>query len=150
MANAQLIIQIEELSLSYYNVNFDENVIDGDLENGPFVYFKCSIINNSDTCIVLNPSKSKSNFTFRYKKVNYYEEVFPLAFVDLKKLDLFPRDTIDLCFGSFLLLGTDIYKCKKSDYTKEMLAIMPTLQIVYQDKKIKIHTNGVNNVVIKE
>ena len=65
---AQLIFNIEELILSNYNINLDRNIIDEDLENGPYVYFKCQIINNTNDSVVLHPVNSNSKIVFRYNK----------------------------------------------------------------------------------
>lgn len=149
-ADAQLVFKIEEIRLSNYNISLDSNVIDEDLENGPFVYVQCLIVNNTDTSIVLKPSESKSKIVFRYNKSDYELEVDPLPFIDNKKLVISPKDTIDLSFGSYLLLGTDIFNYKQCDYTKEMLSILPTLKVAYQDEKIKMYTDEIKNVIIKQ
>mgnify|MGYP001266305361 CR=1 FL=1 len=147
--DAQLIFKIEEIWLSYCNINIDSNIINEDLGQGPYVYVQCLIVNNTDTSIVLKPSKSKTKILFRYNKSDYEEEVYPLAFSDNKELALSPKDSIELSFGTYLLLGTDIFNYKQSDYTKEMLSILPTLKVAYQDEKIKIYTNEIKNVIIK-
>ncbi len=149
-AEAQLIFKIEEIRLSNYNINLDINVIDEDLENGPFIFVQCLIVNNTNASIVLKPSESKSKIVFRYNKSDYELEVDPLPFIDNKKLVISPKDTIDLSFGSYLLLGTDIFNSNKSDYTKEMLSILPTLKVAYHDEKIKMYTDEIKNVIIKQ
>jgi hypothetical protein len=149
-ADAQLIFKIEEIWLSYYNINFDSNIIDEDLGKGPYIYVQCLIVNNTDTSIVLKPSKSKSKIVFRYNKSDYELEVYPLPFSDYKEIILTPNDSIDLSFGSYLLLGTNVFNYKQSDYTKEMLSILPTLKVAYQDEKINIYTSEIKNVIIKQ
>lgn len=146
---AQLIFKIEELSLSNYNINLDSNIIDEDLENGPYVYFKCLIINNTNDSVVLQPTKSNSRVVFRYNKSDYALEVAPLPFIDNKKLVIPPKDKIDFSFGSYLLLGTNIFNYKQGNYTEEMLTILPTLRIVYQDEGVKICTDEIKNVILK-
>jgi hypothetical protein len=146
---AQLIFKIEELSLSNYNINLDSNIIDEDLENGPYVYFKCLIINNTNDSVVLQPTKSNSTVVFRYNKSDYAFEVAPLPFIDNKKLTIPPKDKIDFSFGSYLLLGTNIFNYKQGNYTEEMLTILPTLRIVYQDEGVKICTDEIKNVILK-
>lgn len=147
---AQLIFNIEELSLSNYNINLDSNIIDEDLENGPYVSFKCLFINNTKDSVVLHPTKSKTKIIFRYNKSDYALEVTPLPFIDYKKLVIPPGDKIGLSFGSYLLLGTNIYNYKQGNYAEEMLTILPTLRIVYQDDRVKLSTNEIKNVILKK
>ena len=149
-ADAQLIFQIDEVWLSYYNIIFDSDVIDEDLGKGPYVYVQCLIINNSDTVIILNPSKSNIKIAFRYNKSDYEFEVYSLSFKDNKELILSPKDSINFSFGSYLLLGTDIFNYKEGNYTKQMLSILPTLKVRYKDDKIEMKTSGIKNVVIKQ
>ena len=149
MTKAQLNFKIEELSLSNYNVELKDNVIDEDLENGPYAYCKCIIANNTKNTIVLKPANSTTVIVFRYQRKNYVIEVEPLPFVDNKKLQVFPEETIALNFGTNLLLGTDILDYKKGDYTKEMLIILPTLKIVYRDNCVKLNTDEIKNVILK-
>ncbi|NLM68103.1 MAG: hypothetical protein GX180_13165, partial [Enterococcus sp.] len=103
MANAQLNFKIEELSLSNYNINLKEDIFDEDLESGPYLYFKCVITNDSKDTVTLRPSNSITNIVFSYKKKNYKIEVEPLPFVDNEKLQLSPKKTATLDFGSNLL-----------------------------------------------
>ena len=146
---AQLIFNIEELILSNYNINLDRNIIDEDLENGPYVYFKCQIINNTNDSVVLHPVNSNSKIVFRYNKSNFALDVAPLPFIDNKKLAIPPRDNVNFSFGSYLLLGTNILKYKQGNYTEEMITILPTLRIVYQDEVVKICTNEIKDVTLK-
>lgn len=149
ITNAQLSFKIEELSLSNYNIELKDNVIDEDLENGPYVWIKCAISNNTDDVITLMPERSIIAIVFGYHKQSYTIEVVPLPFVDNETLQILPDKAVTLEFGSNLLLGSDIYNSKKGDYTKEMLAILPTLKIIYNDKTNKLQTDEIKSVVIK-
>ena len=60
-----------------------------------------------------------------------------------------PRDNVNFSFGSYLLLGTNILKYKQGNYTEEMITILPTLRIVYQDEVVKICTNEIKDVTLK-
>lgn len=149
IANAQLCFKIEELSLSNYNIELKENIIDEDLEKGPYVYFKCIITNNSEDTVILRPSNSIINIVFSYKKKSYRIEVESLPFVDNEKLQLSPKETATLDFGSNLLLGTDIFSDKKVNYIEEMLAILPTIGIIYKDNNIKLRTDEIKSVELR-
>ncbi len=147
-ANAQVSFKIEELWLSHYNVKSDSIEIDEDKEDGPYVYAVCHIINEVDSSIVLQSSTAKCKITFRYNSLDYEWDVVPL-FSDEKKLIL-PKDTIIMRCGTELLLGTDIFNCKKGNYMTEMLQILPTVKVTYQDDKIKMCTSEVRNVILKK
>jgi hypothetical protein len=149
IAKAQLNFKIEELSLSNYNVELEENVIDEDLENGPYVYFKCIITNHSEDTITLSPAKSTIAIVFIYYQKTYKIEIVPLPFVDTEILLVPPGKYISLDFGCNLLIGTDILSSKMGDYTKEMLVILPTLRIMYKDPIIHMYTDEIKSVVIK-
>ncbi|NCB96862.1 MAG: hypothetical protein EOM36_00675 [Bacteroidia bacterium] len=149
IANAQLSFKIEELSLSNYNIELKENIINEDLTSGPYVYFKCIITNNSEDTVILRPSNSITNIVFSYKKKSYKIEVEPLPFVDNEKLQLSPKKTAALDFGSNLLLGTDIFNYKKGNYIEEMLAILPTIGVIYKDNNIKLRTDEIKNVELR-
>lgn len=147
-ADAQLVFQIEEISLSYYDITLNDNVINEDLEQGPYVFIKCMVINNLDTPVVLEPAKSTIKITFRYNRLDYKVDAFSLSFQGIKELTISPKDTLDFSLGKYLLLGTTIFKYNQSDYTEEMLSILPTLKVVYQDEKNKMHTGEIKNVTI--
>lgn len=149
-ANAQMVFQIEEISLSYYDNAFNNNVIDEDLRQGPYVFIKCLIINSLDTALVIEPAKSTVKITFRYNSSDYEVEAFSLPFQDIEELTIYSKDSVDLSFGQYLLLGTEIFEYEQGDYTKEMLSILPTLKVVYQDEKIKMYSSEIKNVIIKK
>ena len=146
---AQLNFKIEELSLSNFEVELGDNVIDEDLENGPYVHLKCLIINSTNDTLLLKPANSKTKIVFRYKKLNYTLEVTPLPFVDNEELIIPPNGTVNLAFGSHLLLGTKLFENKQGNYIKEMLCILPTLKVVYQDADINICTDEIKNVILR-
>jgi len=149
ITKAQLNFKIEELSLSNYDIELNDNIIDEDLESGPYVHFKCVIENNTEDTIILRPAKSTTCIIFWYQEKNYKVEVEPLPFIDSEKLKLSPKETIALAFGSNILLGTDIFNYGKGDYTKEMLIVLPTLKINYKDNNIKLQTDEIKSVVLK-
>jgi hypothetical protein len=149
IGKAQLSFKIEKLSLSNYNIELKNDIIDEDLENGPYVYFNCVIINNTKDTIIMRPANSVIDIVFRYQKKSYKIEVDPLPFVDNEKLQLPPKKTIALDFGNNLLLGTDIFNYRKGNYIEEMLVILPTIRIIYKDNNIKLQTDEIKDVELK-
>lgn len=149
IGKAQLSFKIDKLSLSNYNIELKNDIIDEDLENGPYVYFNCVITNNTKDTLFMRPANSIVEIAFRYQKKSYKIEVEPLPFVDNEKLQLPPKKTIALDFGSNLLLGTDIINYRKEDYIEEMLVILPTIRIIYKDDNIKLQTDEIKNVELK-
>jgi hypothetical protein len=146
---AQISFKIEELILSNYNVELDRSVIDEDSESGPYIDLKCSILNNTNDSVLLKPAYSKIDIVFSYKRSDYTIDVVPLPFIDNETLIIPPKGTTNLTLGSYLLLGTKIFDYKRGNYIKEMLSILPTLKVVYQDESIKIRTDEIKNVTLK-
>ena len=143
---AQVEFTVENIDLSNYHINLNRNIIDENLENGPFIYLNCQIINNTNTSILLKPSKSEIKIIFRFNDLDYKIEVYPLPFVEIKELIIEPNNKININFGSYLLLGTDIHIERNGNYIKEMISILPTLKILYQDEQIKLKTSEIRNV----
>lgn len=146
---AQLSFKIEELSLSNYNVELNRSIIDEDSECGPYIVLKCSILNETNDSVLLKPAHSNIYIVFSYKRSDYIIDVFPLPFIDDETLIIAPKGKADLAIGSYPLLGTKIFNSKQGDYTKEMLSILPTLKVVYQDEGTKIRTDEIKDVILK-
>ncbi len=147
--HAQVSFKIEELSLSNYNIELNKDIIEEDLENGPYIYFKCTIFNNTNDSVLLKPTGSSTNLLFRYQKNIYVEDVFPLPFMDNKSLTIPPGGKTYLFGGTYILLGTEIFDSNKSNYTNEMLEILPTIRIRYKDDCVRITTDEIIDVILK-
>ncbi len=146
--SAQLSFNIYNLNLSNVIIELKENIIDEDLENGPYIGFECIIENFSDSIIIIYPSNSKTNIIFRFRGKEYITEVVSLPFVDKDILEIMPKQKVKMTFGTYILLGTTILNNKQEDYTKEMLEILPTLKVNYKDNIWNMQTCEVINVIV--
>ena len=150
--NAQFSFVISHLSAHYYNVGDHKYIINEDYEQGPLVGATCIIKNTSADTITLYPNKSRIYFCFSYQGYNYKQEGFPLEFIEKKSITLFPNDSIEFGFGNWILLGlgSDVYNYKKYNYTKEMLEILPTIRVLYQQDDLRLYTNRILSVIVSE
>lgn len=150
--NAQFDFAIERLTVSGIVEMLSENVLyDEDFGHGPHVYIECSITNNSNDTIILCPDEAKIIIVFRYNETRYdTKPLFTLPFQYIEKLIILPNQTINFSFGDYLISGTDIMKKNNNDYIKEMLEILPTIQVRYKDKNINVITNGIKNVTVRD
>ncbi len=145
----QISFKIDVLRLSYYNVKLDSCIIDEDSEKGPYVELTCSMFNNSDYSILLKPSHSIIDLVFSYKGSYYTIDIVSLPFMANETIVILPYSSINLILGSYLLLGTEIFNYKRGDYTKEMISILPTLKVVYQDEGIKVSSEEIKEVILR-
>lgn len=125
-------------------------------EEGPSVSFDLEILNNTDSVIRLDASNSQINILFRCNDRNYNItpcSIYVMKFYGKKNIEIKPKDKCILGFGESILLGTGLLKYKaqheRFDYTKEMLEILPTLQIQYVDPKFNIVSGKIENVDAK-
>lgn len=141
--NAQIDLKIKELRVSYIVAKGELNE---DSEQGPYVDIALLFENNTDTALFLTPPGSEISLSFNYKGNRYNSNLVSFGFGDNKKITLLSKNSLDVSVGQYLLLGTDIYKEGKRDYTKEMLEILPTLKVCYIDNFNKIRSNEIVKV----
>ena len=145
---AQLDFKIDKLILSHIVETIDNDVFDEDRGGGPFAFFYCSIYNNTDSLVMIYPSKSVCYVEYYYKEKKYGFDTIPLPFADMDSLILSPHQKTELSFGTHLILGTSIYKSDNWDYTYEMLEILPTLKIYYRARSLNIRSSDITRVII--
>ena len=143
ITNAQIDLKIKELRVSYIVVKGELNE---DSEQGPYVDIALLLENKTDTALFLIPSGSEIILSFNYKGNSYSSNLVSLGFGENKKTTLLPKSSLDISVGRYLLLGTDIFKADKRDYTKEIIEILPTLKISYRDNFNKIRSNEILKV----
>lgn len=149
------ILHVKNIELSDVVVKIEKLHSESD-GMGPSVYFELSIKNNTDSVIILHPSKSIFYLQFRYKNKDYTNKLSPLTlipFYEKKEISIKPYDTLNVKFGDRIFMGTDIldYRVRTIyDYSRELMQVLPTLQIFYKDDIIKISSNGIQNVTLSE
>ncbi|MDP4184619.1 MAG: hypothetical protein Q8862_05595 [Bacteroidota bacterium] len=147
-AYSQIELHIAELSAS--NIVLDPNrpVFTEGEDEGPEIGFRCYIQNNTDKEIILQPQKARVNILFNYKNKKYESKVNPLPFFEFESITIKPHDSYEFFGGDTFLCGTDLWDQKRTDYTLEMLEILPTIKISYRDPNINITSTDINTVVI--
>jgi len=100
-------------------------------EDGPVIEMKVRIYNNGDSSISIYPSEAKYLVTFNYDGKHYQKEIFPLGFMDNKKIQLPPKEKVKFRIAESLFYGTPIFSPNKTDYSNDLLKVLPTLEFKY-------------------
>lgn len=119
-------------------------------EDGPALKMKVSIYNNEDLSILIYPSEAIYFITFNYDEKYYQKEVFPLAFMDNKKIELAPKQKIEFRVEESLFYGTPIFSPDKTDYSNDLLKALPTLEFKYKEPNLSLVTSKVGMVELNE
>ena len=145
---SQVTFVIEELKISNITPNLIDETFEEDEYDGPYVFFKCLLINENDSSICIFPSKSIIKVTFNYMNENYTTEVIAIPFVDHDKLILNHKDSIPIFFGLHLFLGTPLWSEYKNDYRMTLLGSIPTLIVEYVDPNLKFYSSRIKRVIL--
>ena len=112
---------------------------------------------NLDSLTFIRNTNGGISLTFSYEKKIYEVDPDPLSFIpgtgQRKKLNPTKKQTIS--FGTHILFGTDFYKESWRPegliYFKEIIEIIPTLQVMYTARDGSIYRScGIKNVIYKE
>jgi hypothetical protein len=146
-AEAQVSGVIENLKISYYNLEQKYNDFNEDHWSGPEVSIDCAIINFSKKDVLLHPSKDSIFIVFNYQGKDYNDLVISF-FQEKDKLTLKPGESVEFNVSSRILLGTDLYQKPDYDYRDVLLQIIPTLKVCYiiAGSGERILSKGINRV----
>jgi len=145
--NAQMSLVVNKLYISHYDVKYIEGKDYEDDEDGPHIGADCVLKNNSKSdTIEISPSDSQVYFEFRYKGNIYNQAVSSLSFREKDEVLLSPQNSYSFSFGMPILLGTLFIRSKKQNYTKEIMEILPTIKVVYKQKKMKLISEEIMSV----
>ncbi len=143
---SQIELQVKELTISNTKSNTDKSIIlDEDEQDGPYLYFECSLINKSKEKVFLHPAISKLYLSFNYDRSNYRTEIIALPFQDNDSLLIESEGKIDFFVGTNIVLGTPMWDEQKKDYYKELIEILPTLELEYKEFNFVLKTNKIFN-----
>jgi len=157
---AQISITIDTIHVSEYNIDYQKidksNWGDERLENGPFFVFCCKIINNNNVPFEFaiydknRLVKSPCSLSFRYNGKQFIHKV-PIYISDNEiDIKIAPNDTTMVKIADYPIVGALGVAYNKLDFTNELLQILPTIQILYDNSYIKFESNGIKNVVLHE
>lgn len=146
-AFSQVDFDCEQLDI--YQIKIDEDEADillHELEYGPNLVFVCTLKNTADTNILLTSRLSKVELTFYYKNEKFTKK--PILDDIYKNIELSPQEIFKFRFYSFIFFRNKIGKRSKLDYTKEVIEVLPTLQVKYSDRYIPPTKCFIDNVKV--
>lgn len=150
---AQIAFTIDTMTIgNIYNrvfIEYDDRVeLDGREREGPTIGIDFTIRNNCDSTIQLTPANSEMWATFIYHNIRYKR--FVLSFMHNEILVIPPNEEYQHSAFARLFLGTSIQK-KSGDYLLELIEVLPTLKIHYEDKNHILVSSEIKNVrVVKK
>ncbi len=140
---------IDELNVSHFKINKNPNIFIEDERDGPFIRFSFTIDNNTDKDIFLNTDSDNLIAIFKYKGEKYSKEMIWESSNELGNLKILSGSSEEFTTSTYLFLGTDLMVKKQYNYTLKLLEILPTLRLKYNDGKLDLISNTINNVIIK-
>jgi hypothetical protein len=132
--NLKLYIDSVEVSNIVYNIEQIEYIEEGKM-NGPSIMFYCRFKNIDTTHCAMHPSKAIFHYSFFLENKLYSDYFYPLSFGNISTLILKPDEDVLFAFYILVFLGTPIHNINfsKFDYTIEIMKILPTLVIYYNE-----------------
>jgi hypothetical protein len=146
----QINLQVKDLTVYNAKIKMPKNMLIESLEKGPSILGVLIFKNITDSVITLLPFTSRIILNYVYNTKEYSIEINSILFMSEEFVEVRPGQTIKVDFFDYLFLGTDILKFKDYDYTKEILVIVPKIQIYYIDKKFKIKSDVIKDYKISE
>lgn len=144
----QLLISKVEVS-NYDNKKVVSGIVSLDDLQGPFLILHCKIKNQTNSSITIHPSKAKYQLSYNYEKEFYNKELFPLAFMDNISLNIPSKGLVEFTVDEWLFIGTPIFDIEKKDYLLDLVKVLPTINVTYQDRNYKLSSNGVKVIEVK-
>lgn len=149
-------IGVRELTVSRVILKTEDLHQEGERE-GPVVSFKLIIRNNTDSTIVLTPSNARFFLLFKYLDNDYSREFWPFStflFSEEMPIALQKSKSLEVEITDRILLGTTLLKEDTStdgyDYSKEMMQILPTFRIMYNDGNYTMTSIGIGSVKLED
>lgn len=148
--SGQLALSIQELEVRGIYIQEDENIIAEGSHDGPVLSIKFVIKNESDSLIKLTPNNSNMYLSFRYNNINYKEEIFPLSFSNDELIELMPKQEYHNYVSCLIFLETSIQIEAKDNYIFELMEVLPTIKLHYQQDDYILTSFEINNVAINK
>jgi hypothetical protein len=148
--NYSQILVIDELNVSHFIIKKDPKIhVEGE-SDGPFVRITFTIINDSSEVIFIDTDSNNLSLSYGYNNEKFEEEMIWELVEGQEKLEIKSSCSKTFTTSTFMFLGTKIWKENKYDYTIELLKVLPTFKLIYNDKQLKLVSNNINNVIINE
>ncbi|WP_452598401.1 hypothetical protein [Pontimicrobium sp. MEBiC01747] len=142
-------LTIEELIVSDIKYENNSKIINEGNGNGPHIRVVLTLYNDTNKDIFLDINSAKIELYYKKNGIKYSGEMIwdPVFNPDKEKVS--PNTVVNLETSTYIFLGTDIWKEKKTDYTLELLEVLPTLKMKYIDKNYQLLSIDIKNVKIK-
>jgi len=146
--DAQIEFIIKKIQVYDINVQISKDILREHDNEGPFVQLNFIFKNNTDSIIKLQPSKSEIIISFQYKNRYFSQNGFPLLFMDNDSLIILPHQLYENSVGVNLYLGTSILKKNDNDYRIELIETLPTIKLIYKDKRTRAKSSEILGVEV--
>lgn len=147
--SGQVEMKVKDIIVSNINPKITKDEVKDDRENGPFVRLTCQFTNASDVNKELKLSSAKFYIKFNYQNIIFQKEVFPEVLL-LDNIVLIPNQNEEISIVTDILLGTNIKENGKYDYILEMLEILPTIKVIYNEieSDVKLEASEIMKVTV--
>jgi hypothetical protein len=145
---SQVKFEIAELNVSNIKPNLSDKIYDEGETDGPYIYMNCVYSNESNTSILLFPSKSDIEILFNYRGIEYKMNAIAMPFTDNDSLIIKSHEKIEFNLGTHIFLGTPLWEGKRSDYTMILLETLPTIRVRYKDLRSNLFSTMIEKVTI--
>lgn len=133
---------------NYKNKKVESGIVSLDDLQGPFLIFHCKIKNQTNSSITIHPSKAKYLLSYNYEEKIFTRELFPLTFTDNISLNIPSNGFVEFTADEWLFIGTPILDIEKKDYLLDLVKVLPTIEVIYQDMNYKLSSKGVRVIVV--
>lgn len=145
---SQTIITIEHIDVSNIFKNDTSEIIKEGESDGPYIYLRYCISNESDKTVKLLPKESKMYLHFNVKCNSYTIKLIPVSLMEKDSIILNPNEQFKGVVGDYLFLGTNLLKSNKNNYCIELIESIPTIKIEYIDRKFALSSSGILDVKV--
>jgi hypothetical protein len=157
--NAQLELKIDSIKINkndtlIHNIEINgydtviNYIIDEYSNDGPYFSIYCSLINNTDSIIYLNPSKTKMYFSFYFDTIHCYYEIFNPQFAELENWILLFHDSLSFQID-FWALRSELRKYYYNSDDFSFDKILTTFKLTYSDPLYNLEANKTNKVIYR-
>jgi len=132
------------------------NGVERDYKNGeikvhnltPSLKIKCRLINSLGENQKIKPFSASYYIEYSFKDSIYRKEVFPLGFMDNENINLKPGESTEFTINDNFIEGTGIIEEVKSNYSMELLEILPTIKVIYKERDFYVYSSQIKSVSI--
>lgn len=146
---AQILIEVDSITISNYNLSQTNDYLIEGSEDGPVLVFFCSFYNNSNSIMSLKPANSIISVEFEADNIKYSNRIYPFRLYETDLLTIKPNQSVHFTAADAIFLGTTILDKNTTDYLADLVKVVSSLKIVYYEKDvIRIESKCINKVIL--